>query len=100
MTGRSVEFSIDSSAESFSTTGATEMAAAGLVLMNAVEQYFHFRFVLSRVICGISYIELEGTIADWRTLSDRVTRFRDLDLDWWIDPLQKILQQFVCCGFW
>ncbi len=80
----------------FSTTSATEKAAAEIVLMDVVEKYF--RFVLGRVICGIPNIELEGSARDWCRLSERVDRFRDLNLDWWIAPLQNILKQFAAAS--
>lgn len=77
----------------FSTTGPAEKAASEVVLMDVVEKYFSY--LLGRVVCGIPYIELEGTSDDWQSLSERAVRFRELGLQWWIDPLQNILQQFV-----
>ncbi|MEZ6129391.1 MAG: DUF4419 domain-containing protein [Planctomycetaceae bacterium] len=80
----------------FSTTSPTDKAAAEIVLMDVVEKYF--RFTLGRVICGIPCIELEGSEQDWCSLSERVDRFRELNLDWWIDPLQNILKQFAAAS--
>jgi hypothetical protein len=76
----------------FSTTGPAEKAASEVALMDVVEAYFSFR--LSRVICGIPHIELEGTSEDWRSLSDRAAGFRELGLRWWIDPLQAVVRKF------
>jgi hypothetical protein len=48
--------------------------------------------------CGISTIQLEGTVNDWREIGRRVQVFRDWGLDWWIDSLEPILAQFVAAA--
>jgi hypothetical protein len=76
----------------FTTTGPVEKAASQIVLMDAMEKYFTYK--LGRVICGIPYVVLEGTADDWRALGERAARFREFDLDWWLDPLQEVLARF------
>lgn len=70
----------------------TEKAAGGVVLMDVVKSTFACYW--AKVI-EIPYIELEGTIDNWRTLSFRVTRFANWILTGGSNPLQKILKQFV-----
>jgi hypothetical protein len=77
----------------FSTTGPAERAASEIVLLSAVQQYF--RFGLKTFICGIPEIALEGTVADWQAIVERVEGFATLGLDWWLKPLRSILRQFV-----
>ena len=77
---------------SFSTTGATERAAAQVVLMNTFKQYFVYRFVC---ICGIPEITIEGTPEDWMLLRDKALALADFDLEWWTAALKPILNQFV-----
>jgi len=78
---------------SFSTTGPAERAAAEIVLLDSTRKYFHY--LLTEVICGIPTITLEGTPTDWQTIVDRVERFADFDLDWWLVPLRPVLQHFA-----
>ena len=76
----------------FSTTGPVEHAASEVVLLDAMQAYFVYEL---QTICGIPSITLEGTVDDWRSIAHRIERFRELDLEWWVDPLQSVLQQFV-----
>jgi hypothetical protein len=76
----------------FSTTGPTERIAAEIVLLDAMQSYFEY-VLHSR--CGIPAITLEGTVEDWQELADRSQAFAEFDLEWWLRPLQPILQEFV-----
>lgn len=79
----------------FSTTGATERIAAEIVLLGAMQSYF--KYVL-RTLCGIPAITLEGTPEDWRELARRAGAFAEFDLEWWLTPLQPLLQEFVAAA--
>jgi len=76
----------------FSTTGPAERAASQIVMMDIFERYFHYRAVC---ICGIPTITLEGTTADWQRLAEKVNGLKAFDLDWWLDHLRPICDQFV-----
>ena len=76
----------------FSTTGAVERAASEVALLDAMQAYFHYEVVTR---CGLPAIELEGTVDDWREIARRAQVFRGWGLDWWIDELEPILDQFV-----
>jgi hypothetical protein len=76
----------------FSTTGLVERAASQIVLMDIFERYFHYRAVC---ICGIPTVTLEGTTEDWQCLANKVVRLKDFDLDWWLDHLYPICEEFV-----
>ena len=76
----------------FSTTGATERAAADIVLLDTMQAYFDYAV---DTWCGIPEIALEGTVADWQTLARRARDLARFDLGWWIDVLRPILDQFV-----
>lgn len=75
----------------FTTTGLIEKAASEVVLMDAMQSYFTFEVY---TLCGIPSISLEGQPDDWRRIHDRVTRFKDFGLDWWVSALLPILKQF------
>ena len=76
----------------FTTTSPVEKAAAEIVLMDAFKEYFSYRFY---TICGIPEITLEGTVDDWKQLRERALGLAQFDLQWWIDSLKPILDQFV-----
>jgi hypothetical protein len=76
----------------FSTTGPTERIAAEIVLLDAMQSYFEY---VLKTRCGIPSITLEGTADDWQELADRARAFAEFDLEWWLTPLQPILQEFV-----
>jgi hypothetical protein len=79
----------------FSTTGAVERAAAEVVLLDAMQAYFRYEV---RTACGIPQILLEGSAEDWQTIGRRVQEWRRFDLDWWVKPLQSILDQFIAAA--
>ncbi len=89
----------------FSTTGPTERTAAEIVLFDSTHGYFHH--LLTTMVCGIPAVTLEGTRTDWQAIVERVERFGDLGLEWWLGPLRPILRQFASAaaghpdrGFW
>jgi Domain of unknown function (DUF4419) len=76
----------------FSTTGVVEKAASEIVLLEAMQSYFELEV---DTLCGIPQIQLEGTIADWQQLLERITQIDRFQLEWWVDALIPILEQFV-----
>lgn len=76
----------------FSTTGAVERAASQIVLMDVFERYFHY---VAYCICGIPAVTLEGSPADWHRLADKAVGLREFELDWWLEHLLPICEQFV-----
>ena len=89
---------------SFSTTTPVEKAAAQVVLMNTFKTYFNYAILC---ICGIPAITLQGTVRDWEILKEKVSALTEYDLNWWVDSLIPILDQFISaasgnidCDFW
>jgi hypothetical protein len=76
----------------FTTTGPVERAAAGIVLLDAMQCYFTYDM---DTLCGIPAVTLEGTPEDWQAIADRAEQFAFLDLEWWLKPLRGVLRQFV-----
>ncbi len=79
----------------FSTTTPVERATSQIVLMDCFKQYFNYILIC---ICGIPSITLEGTVEDWKRLRERALSLRQYDLDWWIDELEPVLDQFVAAA--
>jgi hypothetical protein len=76
----------------FTTTGPNEKAAAQVVLMDTLKNYFEYEV---HTMCGIPEITLEGTLDDWKKLRAKTLGLAKYDLDWWLKPLKPILDQFV-----
>ena len=77
----------------FSTTGLNERVASQITLMDAVKQYF--RYIDFAGTCGIPYIQLEGTPADWQKLLEKTQALEKYNMGWWTQELMPILQEFV-----
>ena len=76
----------------FSTTGPVERAVSEVVMMDIFERYFHY---VALCVCGIPSVTLEGTVADWERLEQKVEGLARFDLDWWLEHLRPICRQFV-----
>src|SRR5262245_25057022 len=74
----------------FSTTGPTEIAAAQIVLLDALQSYFEYEF---QTACGIPEIILEGTVDDWDRLAKRAEDLGRFGLTWWTDVLVPVLKE-------
>ena len=77
---------------SFSTSSATDRVVSRVALLDCVQRFFEFVFTRG---CGIPWIALRGTPADWRHMRARATQLRPFGLDWWCDELEPVLDQFV-----
>ncbi|XP_064400332.1 uncharacterized protein LOC135346585 [Halichondria panicea] len=80
---------------SFSTTGPVEKAAAQVVMMDCFKQYFSYGMVC---VCGIPEITLEGTADDWKKIREKVLFLKEYDLEWWVEALIPILEQFIAAA--
>lgn len=81
----------------FSTTGQLERAIHHVALMDSVQSYFKFEVY---TLCGIPFVELEGTREDWNNLNERAKSLSDIIPAWWKDPLLETCQTFydAACG--
>lgn len=76
----------------FSTTTDTSMVAFEVSLMDCVQQYFEYKVC---TLCGIPNIHLFGTKEDWQDIVNRVEKFSEYGLDWWVKEVIPILNKFV-----
>ncbi|MBQ7685620.1 MAG: DUF4419 domain-containing protein, partial [Bacteroidaceae bacterium] len=77
----------------FSTTGPTERIASQITLMESLKSYFHY--IAGRLACGIPYIILKGTPADWRKVAEKVQGLEVYNMGWWTKELKPIIAEFV-----
>ncbi|KAJ6644141.1 hypothetical protein Bhyg_09107 [Pseudolycoriella hygida] len=76
----------------FTTTTANDVITCGTIFMAVTKKYFDFSF---RLMCGIPNITLEGTVADWENILNRLEKLRSYKLDKWYGMLKSILEEFV-----
>jgi hypothetical protein len=76
----------------FSTTGSAEKTAYEITLLEAAKKAF---FYSEGSGCGIPYIRLKGTSADWQKIYTDIENFRKFGLEDWVDNLKPILKEFV-----
>ena len=77
----------------FSTTGQTERIASQITLMESLKSYFHY--IAVRLSCGIPYIILKGTPADWRKMAEKVQGLEKYNMGWWTKELKPIIAELV-----
>lgn len=78
--------------QSFSTTTPIEKAAFEISLMDGVSGYFEYEY---STLCGIPNIQLEGTKEDWIKLKANLKRLKGYNIDYWINAIDPIVQEFI-----
>lgn len=81
--------------EGYSTTGAVEQAAMNVALMDAMQSFFVYG---ATTMCGFPSVTLEGTQDDWTALRARAEKLGTYDLQWWVQHLLPILDQFIAAS--
>ena len=84
---------IDLLSSDFTTTTPVEKVASEITIMEAMKPYFEF--IVIRISCGIPEITLQGTPDDWQKILDKTKQLRKYDLEWWVDELEPLLEEFV-----
>ena len=77
----------------FSTTGMVERISSQITMMESVKKFF--KYVIMGMGCGIPDITLLGTPDDWKNIRSRLARLDDLELGWWRQELEPVLDEFV-----
>lgn len=79
----------------FSTTTKDARVVSQIVLMDAMQKYFDYRF---STMCGIPEIRVSGTREDWLNVSAKTKKMVSIipELKRWLDAgLNEILENFV-----
>ena len=77
----------------FTTTGLVERISSQITMMESVKKYF--KYVVMGSGCGIPDITVLGTPDDWKNIRSRLSRLDDLDLGWWREELEPVIDEFV-----
>jgi hypothetical protein len=87
---------------SFSTTTPVDRACSHIALMDVCKHYFKYVMLCG---CGIPYIELMGTVEDWRLMEAKVRELGRFKLEGdpdkygeWVECLGDIAGQFVAAA--
>jgi hypothetical protein len=83
-------------ASPFSTSTVTDIAAHEISLMSAMKEYFDYSM---DTLCGIPWVELQGTLEDWKALRSRAEEMCSLMIpdagkNWW-HVLGPVLDEFI-----
>ena len=76
----------------FSTTDKTARIVSQMTLMSSVKAFFDYSVIY--ISCGIPNITIEGTTDDWEKVLNKTQQLRKYNLDWWVDDLVPILNEF------
>jgi Domain of unknown function (DUF4419) len=76
----------------FSTTGPVERAVFDMTFMEGLKSYYTYEVW---TFCGIPYVDIGGTQADWELILNNLDLLDDLGLVGWKQQLQEILGHFV-----
>lgn len=77
----------------FSTTTTNDIVSCGIIFMATAKKYFEYH--ASCICCGIPYVTLEGSVADWENILHRLEKLKSYELYIWHDMLKAILEEFV-----
>lgn len=78
--------------EHFSTTGKSDFMSYQVVLMDMVKEYFEYK-VYTR--CGIPEFNIKGSDDDWNKMKDKIQRFKEFDLDDWVNNLENFIDNII-----
>lgn len=76
----------------FSTSTAATTMAGQCVVFKVLASYFSYH---TFTMCGIPEVFLRGTVSDWVRLKQKVLLLRQYKLDWWLEHLLPICDEFV-----
>lgn len=79
----------------FSTSGPHERVAFEIALLEVVLPFYLYQV---SAICGIPQVTLEGEAEDWQLLRERVGYLRRFDVDWWLDRLEPVCDEFIAAA--
>lgn len=77
----------------FSTSTADSKIISEIILMESVKSYFDYRVMF--IGCGISKVILEGELADWDNILQKINYIESFDLSWWAKELRPIIQEII-----
>jgi hypothetical protein len=76
----------------FSTSGPVERAARAFVLLDAFQAYFEYEMMC---LCGVPWVRLEGTPADWRLVAEKLEALGRFGLEWWVASVRPVVRELL-----
>ena len=76
----------------FSTSSLKEISSFEIAFMDSMSSYFNYEFIS---LCGIPEIMVKGDTKDYNKILTSLQYLRKYNLDWWIDKLIPIIDNFI-----
>lgn len=76
----------------FSTTTQVESISQKIVWMDCMKRYFRY---VGMCGCAMTEIHLKGNLRDWILIKKSIQKMRGFEIDWWIDVLDDVLDNFI-----
>lgn len=83
---------INTLTSNFTTTTSDIRVASQITIMYSFKSYFNYGLVAG---CGIPYVILKGTTKDWQSVLAKAQYLKKYELEWWIDDVEPILEEFI-----
>ena len=79
----------------FTTTNQVRLATSQMTIMSAMKNYFKYKAIMC--VCGISSINLEGSLEDWEKIKKKFEFFskEEFGLNWWTKHLIPIIDMII-----
>ena len=77
----------------FTTTNYDSLIISKISIMGVFKNYFSYS--MSRPICGIPYIILEGTAEDYQKIKDKAKKLRKYEFKWYIDRIIPHIEKMI-----
>ncbi|MDR3246959.1 MAG: DUF4419 domain-containing protein [Prevotellaceae bacterium] len=77
----------------FSTSTPASVIAGQVTVMESMKKYFNYKVVF--VGCGIPSVTIEGTVADWEKILEKIDVIEKYDLEWWTSLLKPIIKEII-----
>ena len=84
---------IDNLQSDFSTTNLTSKITSKITIMSSFQEFFIYK--LSMLGCGISSINLEGSLEDWKNIKSKLEYLSTKGLEWWTKNLIPIIDKII-----
>ena len=77
----------------FSTTTPSVLTTSQVSIMSAMKQYFTYKLLMGG--CGVSSINLEGSLDDWKKIKSKLEFLSTKAMKWWTKHLIPIIDNFI-----
>lgn len=77
----------------FSTTNPCTLTTSQVSIMTGMKHYFEYSLLMGG--CGVSKIELQGSLNDWKKILEKTKSLEKFGLGWWTKEIVPIIKQII-----